>query len=511
MIIRGIKDDPLNTYSVKLLEHQRIKGTLSLEKKIIDNEILYYYEITGKQSLEVILSKDTFHFKALQTLCSNIIAVLEEAYEYLLREEDFIISQEHIYMDLISKEYVLCYLPGYGMGIREQLCSLMEFLMNKVDYNDREAVLLVYRLYSISREDSFTLDRMLQELQDKKESLIIKDKDNIVPAVNTPINKLNMDKIMLTESNTTGIKTVGSQKIEFKTCESTGVEKQHIPVMKERIEGEEEVACYSLKAYLYAGVSYVLVIAIIIFVLSSKLLFNVYANQFDYTKLSAFVLILLCVEGYVMSKLFDKKKRITKIKRTCTYIDPRLGDNEEEKVKLNLSEPIVKEVQVTKSQTNAEAQITEVPIIKRKELEACVEDRIMKIQNENTLNVNNVENLEQEEDINPTCVLNGSYEPEKTPCLKALDGQNYADIIISSSPFFIGKLKRTVDYCLEKEGISRFHAKITKEGEQYYLTDLNSTNGTFINNEPLLTYQKKEIKNADQIGFANIAYNFVAK
>ena len=505
MIIRGLKDDPLNTYSIKLLEHQRLKGILSLEKKIIDNEMLYYYEITGKQTLEVLLCKDAFQYKRLRTLCYNIIKVLEDAYEYLLREEDFIISQEHIYMDIISKEYNLCYLPGYGKGIREQICSLMESLMNKVDYNDREAVLLVYRLYSISREESFTLNQMLQELQEKNEALEKKEEIKVKEqAPPIPIIEPQTDETWMKEN-----KIIGTS-----INEALAIDKKLIPVMKERIEGEEEVVCYPLKAYLYAGISYLLVIALIIFALSSNLLFNKYANQYDYTKLIAFVLILLCVEGYVTTKIFDKKKRITKIKRTCSYIDPRQEDNEEVNLNHNLSEAIAKKSQVIKTLTlklqNAEAQIPEAPIImKQEELGESYDEKILKVEKERLLYVNNVENMEQEEDLNPTCVLNGTYEPAAKPCLKAMDDQQYEDVILSSSPFFVGKLKKTVDYCLEKEGISRFHAKITKEGEQYYLTDLNSTNGTFINKEALQIYQRKEIKDGDKITFANIEYKFV--
>jgi pSer/pThr/pTyr-binding forkhead associated (FHA) protein len=68
-----------------------------------------------------------------------------------------------------------------------------------------------------------------------------------------------------------------------------------------------------------------------------------------------------------------------------------------------------------------------------------------------------------------------------------------------------------VDYCLEKDVVSRFHAKITKEQEQYYITDLNSMNGTFVNQELLQIYQKKEIKFGDEIAFANIRYQFLQK
>ncbi|MFT4143250.1 MAG: DUF6382 domain-containing protein [Mobilitalea sp.] len=442
MIIRGMKEDPLNTYSIKLLEHQKIEGIISLEKKVIDNNILYYYEITGKQSLEVILSKDAYQYKMLQTLCLNIIKVLEEVYEYLLREEDLILNQEHIYMDIISKEFSLCYLPEYGHEIKEQICSLMEFLMNKVDYNDREAVLLVYQLYSISREESFSLEQMLQVLH----------------------------------SNTA--------KILNKEAEASEVEKRDlvsIPVMKEKIVDEEEVACYSIKAYLYAGISFLLIIAAIIIVMSSKLLFNKYANQYDYTKLIAFILLLLCVEGYVTSKIFDKKKRITKLKRTCSYIDPRMVGGEETNLEINPREVIDNKILTEQKDMHI-----------KKDIEDMIGNR-----------------EQEEEDINPTCVLNDSYLAPAMSYLKAIDGQAYKDIVISSVPFFIGKLKKNVDYCLEKDGISRFHAKITKEGEKYYITDLNSTNGTFINNEALQTYQKKEIKNGDKIAFANIEYNFI--
>ena len=45
----------------------------------------------------------------------------------------------------------------------------------------------------------------------------------------------------------------------------------------------------------------------------------------------------------------------------------------------------------------------------------------------------------------------------------------------------IGKKKDAVDGWLKARSISRIHAKISREEDCYYLTDLNSTNGTFLN------------------------------
>jgi pSer/pThr/pTyr-binding forkhead associated (FHA) protein len=90
--------------------------------------------------------------------------------------------------------------------------------------------------------------------------------------------------------------------------------------------------------------------------------------------------------------------------------------------------------------------------------------------------------------------------------LIALDDTNYQSIPITDFPFFIGKLKKNVDYCLKEDVVSRYHAKLLKEGDRYFLMDMNSTNGTYINGEALKTYEKKEIKQGDEISFANIKY-----
>jgi preprotein translocase subunit SecY len=76
-------------------------------------------------------------------------------------------------------------------------------------------------------------------------------------------------------------------------------------------------------------------------------------------------------------------------------------------------------------------------------------------------------------------------------------------------PFFIGKLKKNVDYCLVNDVVSRYHTKITKEDDTFFIMDLNSTNGTFLNGEALPTYQKKELRLGDEIALANIKFLFI--
>ncbi|MGJ3239174.1 MAG: FHA domain-containing protein [Anaerolineae bacterium] len=50
-------------------------------------------------------------------------------------------------------------------------------------------------------------------------------------------------------------------------------------------------------------------------------------------------------------------------------------------------------------------------------------------------------------------------------------------------------------------GVSREHATITYENGHYYVTDLGSTNGTFLNNEKLTSHKPYRLQHSDHISF----------
>lgn len=65
----------------------------------------------------------------------------------------------------------------------------------------------------------------------------------------------------------------------------------------------------------------------------------------------------------------------------------------------------------------------------------------------------------------------------------------------------IGKKKGEADLVLEDMSVSRLHARITKEGEEMYIEDLNSTNGTFKNGLRMEPYEKRRLEEGDEIKF----------
>lgn len=550
MVISDGENGEAEVYGIKMLKYQTIEGILPVESRWFDNSRLLYYDITAKQSMSVIYEKALLTKDKVQQLCAGIINTLEKAYEYLLPENDFILDPDYIYLEVVSGNPVLCYLPGYSKGIKEQMNSLMEYLMNKVDYSDREAVLLVYQLYAISREEGFTFDHLMQELNNS--SKVNSYKNSEVPEnQNSDIH--SQKKFNLTEedynkednnsgnnikkSNNKGNNNKKNNFIKYNYNEDnkeddikkTDYKKDNnenpIPMMMEKLEGEEEIPCYPLTTYIYTGVCLAGGIILIILGLVTRVLYNSYGNRIDSVKLAALMLIVFCVEGYILQNLWNKKNRITRIVTKSEYIDPSKEDYFEQKSFVNL-----------KKNESMESPIDQNNLRQKNIKDNSKFDRIDRKDLIFVNPINDIPEIDQKSvlketlpyekansfrdfdpDENPTCLLNPSVysdegemtaNPTKTCVLKALDEEHYQSIQITDFPFFIGKLKKNVDYCLENEVISRYHAKITKEEGCYYITDLNSTNGTFLNNTALQTYEKKEVQNHDEIAFANIKYQF---
>lgn len=79
-------------------------------------------------------------------------------------------------------------------------------------------------------------------------------------------------------------------------------------------------------------------------------------------------------------------------------------------------------------------------------------------------------------------------------------------IVLERDSYVIGKLPAQADIVLEHPSVSRVHAKLERLGNDYYLCDLNSTNGTFINGKRLMVNESVKIQPSDEIAFARVGF-----
>ncbi len=77
-------------------------------------------------------------------------------------------------------------------------------------------------------------------------------------------------------------------------------------------------------------------------------------------------------------------------------------------------------------------------------------------------------------------------------------------ITINKDNFLIGRSKKLADYSLSEElSLGRVHAEIIREDSSYYIMDIHTKNGTFINNKRISSKKKIELKENDAIRFAS--------
>lgn len=86
----------------------------------------------------------------------------------------------------------------------------------------------------------------------------------------------------------------------------------------------------------------------------------------------------------------------------------------------------------------------------------------------------------------------------------AMNAPSRVEITITKDEFIIGKKPELCDGVIDfNKMISRSHCKITKKGNLYTITDLQSANGTFVNKVKLQPNQPHPINNGDVIRLAN--------
>lgn len=123
-------------------------------------------------------------------------------------------------------------------------------------------------------------------------------------------------------------------------------------------------------------------------------------------------------------------------------------------------------------------------------------------------NEENTEEMSMPTDSNEeemrTVLLWNQSEDKTERRLVSQDGE--ITILLPYYPFIIGKQEGLCDYVLDKSTVSRLHVRIDETEAGYQVTDLNSTNGTFVNGKLLDANGTALIQQGDEIGVADLKF-----
>lgn len=148
-----------------MIAHASLESVLFAESVCEDGKSELWYDITGKQSLDVLLESRELGYDLLCRILMGIYDAAEGLEGILLRAESLLLEPECIFGDYDAEHIWVCYCPGNTGTVDEAFLRLMEYLLTKFDHEDTRAVELAYGIYGEAAKSGFRLGRIKEEVR----------------------------------------------------------------------------------------------------------------------------------------------------------------------------------------------------------------------------------------------------------------------------------------------------------------------------------------------------------
>ena len=468
------EEEKVNTasYQVRMLTGNVIPSILKCRLQGLDGNLLFYYDITSRQSLASFYEQRKFHRKDLHMLFGGFIRVMEEMAEFLMNTDQLLLCPEYIFLDIEKREVKFCCLPDYHHPIQEQFRELTEYLLPRLDHEDPQAVSMGYGVSRKAMETGFQLEHIKEAIYQNREVIGKNDnKDSAQKQGQKP-----------PENNLDGADNFG-EKIQEKADVShlleTDVENKTSKRKKDKKKEESDFQKSSNEwtgALLCVFTAAVLIILLILRYLG-------YLPGIPAEAIFGGAIILLALAAF-LSWTAEKKKQ-----------KKQMSAEWRKKVKRELDDTYESSSEKRRKERNSE-DLYEADSVQEKMPEWGDGKYKMPEQTGET------------ENYGETVVLSAG-QTEGPASLVSREPGELATIYLDRDLMVIGKMENAADAVISLPTVSRIHAKIRKADDEYYLSDLNSRNGTSVNGRLLKTGEEYQLQDEDQVEFAQARYIFL--
>lgn len=172
MVIGGEEIRERDTYQTRILLENQVHGLLPCKIQKVNGEELFYYEITGCQSLKNLFENKKFDRRELENLLISVLRIMEALDEYLLNRDYLLLQPSYIFCSKENKEYYFVWIPALEGRIEEEFRQLTEYILPKIDHTDKEAVALGYGIYKESTESNMRMDALKKQMYVSQEKSV---------------------------------------------------------------------------------------------------------------------------------------------------------------------------------------------------------------------------------------------------------------------------------------------------------------------------------------------------
>ena len=346
----------------KMITENDITCILSTMITIIKSDTVFLYDISSMQSLAVLYEKKTYSASDIDNILESLYRTVKNMAPYFLDVNNLIVDKDLIFMNMENGNISFSYNPYFSKPITKQLEELSRYLMDKVDYSNKEATYKVFMLNQKVLGEGFVIDNLASLFEEK------------------------------------------SAKEENKN------------IFYEEVAQED---------YLNDDVTHI----------------NIKDDYKEKKTLSGF---------------------LTDIKNKFTY----------KKVK------------------------EQAVVCETKTVYKAIGEQNYVSYNEEDMYMGQTVLLSETK----TNVI--SFKPDKP---------YFDEFELEQNSIVIGKMEEKVDVVIKDPSVSRIHAKCEREGDRFFIEDLNTTNGTYLDNKRMVPYKMEEIFDGSRIRFGQVGFCVVIR
>lgn len=437
------------SFREKMVIKNSIRGLAKLNIRYLNGESCYSYDMGSCQTLRNVFEGNPISRKELKALFSGILKVTEELGKFLLDAYDLMMEPEHILWDLERGEPLFCYYPENPEG-EEGYFALAQFLIDTADKKDEEASKAAYDYFDRISEGILLPGDFFRSREALEETGRITGHTATVNKEERPDPVENPNPVFEGDTNSLSLSKIWTDDENYYLGDSAPEKKT------EGKNGKLIILLSFIPAVIASAVyAYVFLNPSVMRVLS--------LSDRDYVRGGIAVMVISGLFITLGIYIWNKRKK------------------EEEDRK--------KDMDSLNSDVRQE-EYTFDPL----------EEKIMESSEQNN-----------GDDSDATVLLSdfsGAGRKSRIPLLSGRIGGEDREYRIERTPYMIGKMRNKADAVLPDPRVSRIHACIREEGGRYYLSDLNSTNGTAINERVLKGSETAELFDGDTLRFADVTLTF---
>ena len=194
-------------FDEKIMLKRKLPGILPVERCFVNGHGQYWYNISGKQSLDTYCKVRNIGIDFIERMIISICNQIEILEWNLIDTNSLMLDPELVFVTNQNGEIIFTIYPGEYTSLTLEFQQLMEYLLTKIDHSDTQAVQAAYAIYEKTLDDTYSI-------VDIRDIIVSKKEENVDPV--KMHEKTQQERLKIDTAEAKASKETKKEKIIFK-------------------------------------------------------------------------------------------------------------------------------------------------------------------------------------------------------------------------------------------------------------------------------------------------------